>query len=121
MILTNSFDSFDRSMKLGKISLSSEAKFDDEFRVTALYTTVQLLASYLTLWSEYPAAIEIFTPIKKSLETLPVEKYPDCVKTSIESLNNKIGHLETLPRKRLLQDAKRPKILRLYEPAIEET
>jgi len=107
------------SLSPEKLKLS-EMDYNDQFRVSALHVTVQLISNFLDLWHELPAAIDVFDPILKSLTKLPVEIYHSQVKESVEALVLGLSELKAKTRKRLIHEAKKPRPLRLYEPVIEE-
>ena len=97
-----------------------ENEFNDQFRVTSLLVTVRLLSDFLTLWNELPSAVDIYNPILESLRKLPIERYNSKVEESVKTLIVSIEQVASRTRKRLLHEAKQPKPLRLYEPAIED-
>merc|ERR1712136_306274 len=73
----------------------SEMEYDDKFRVSALHVTVQLISNFIDLWSELPAAIDVFNPILESLTKLPVERYHSQVKESVETLVIRLNQLKS--------------------------
>ena len=97
-----------------------ENEFNDQFRVTSLLVTVRLLSDFLTLWNELPSAVDIYNPILESLRKLPIDRYNSKVEESVKTLIVSIEQVASRTRKRLLHEAKKPKPLRLYEPAIED-
>ena len=98
----------------------TKTEFNDSFSVSALDTAVKFLDDFLSLWNALPSVMEVYSPIVKNLQSLPLERYPECVGESLKTLVKNIEDLETTKRKRLLHEAKRPKALKLYEPVIEE-
>lgn len=72
------------------------------------------------LWTEQAAAHVIFAPVRKSLEALPLDGYPEAVRSAVDRLFQAVDRLEREPRKRLVHEAKRPKPLRLLDPLVEE-
>jgi hypothetical protein len=97
-----------------------ETEFNDQFRATALWVTVRLIADFLGLWNELPSAIDIYHPILESLRKLPMDRYNSQIQESAKSLTTDIEQLASRTRKRLVHEAKKPKPLRLYEPIIDD-
>lgn len=85
-----------------------------------MHITVRLLSDFVDIWSELPAAPEIYSPVLESLQELPSERYNDKLREAIKGLVEKIRNLCQKTRKRLVHEAKKPKPLRLYEPAVED-
>lgn len=97
-----------------------ETEFNDQFRATALWVTIRLIADFLALWNELPSALDIFHPILESTRKLPMERYNSQIQESVNRLTTDIEHLASRTRKRLVHEAKKPKPLRLYEPIIDD-
>lgn len=85
-----------------------------------MHITIRLLSDFFDIWSELPAAPEIYSPILESLQKLPSDRYNGKLNEAVKSLAEKIERLTQKTRKRLVHEAKKPKPLRLYEPAVEE-
>lgn len=97
-----------------------ETEFTEQFRSTALWVTVRLIADFLTLWNELPSALDIFHPILESLRKLPMNRYNSRIQESVKGLTSDLEQLASRTRKRLVHEAKKPKPLRLYEPVIDD-
>ena len=95
-------------------------ELNDEFRVASLSIGVRLLKDFLSLWDELPSIPEVYNPVLESLRKLPLERYNSCMKESVGALLVQIEKLGGRTRKRLIHEAKKPKPLRLYEPAVED-
>lgn len=107
-----------RSISADRIKLI-ETEFNDSFKVSALWVTVQLLSDFLSLWNELPSVIEIYSPLLESLGNLPISRYNNQLQDAVRSLSTSIEELTSVTRKRLIYEAKKPKLLRLYEPKVE--
>ncbi|XP_025095317.1 nucleolar protein 14-like isoform X2 [Pomacea canaliculata] len=92
----------------------------DDFRVSAISTTVRLLQEFSHLYHKLPAAVQVFAPIRIMLNKLPIKKYPTALQESIKKLSStleKDSHMKVLP---LTMEKKKPQPLRQFEPRVEE-
>ncbi|CAK9823662.1 Nucleolar protein 14 homolog [Anthophora retusa] len=96
-----------------------DESLDDEFRVTALLTAVNLLREFKTQLEELDAVYSIFEPILKLLNPNTFNKYPKNVKKHIKQLRKDLKELKNKKLKYIVFEKKKPKALRLYEPRIE--
>lgn len=93
---------------------------DEEYKVRVLYVTLKLLEEFYNNLRELSSSTEIFEPILKQLEVIPVSNYSKEVKTCLEVLTNTLKDGKANKKLRyIVMEAERPKALRLYEPKIE--
>lgn len=97
-----------------------ETEFNDKFRVSAVWVAVCLLSDFLELWKDLPSSLEIFVPILESLRKLPINRYNNLLKESVNALVTKLEQMSGNRKKCLVHEAKKPRPLRLYEPAIDD-
>lgn len=108
-----------RSITTDRLNLTP-MDLNDEFRVASLSIAVRLLKDFLSLWDELPSILEVYNPVLESLRKLPLDRYNSCIKETAGALLAQIEKLSARTRKRLIHEAKKPKPLRLYEPAVED-
>ncbi|KOC65082.1 Nucleolar protein 14 like protein [Habropoda laboriosa] len=96
-----------------------DESLDDEFRITALLTTVNLLREFKNHFEELEAVYSIFEPIIKLLKPNIFDKYPKNVKKHIKQLQKDLKELKNKKLEYIVFQKKKPKALRLYEPRIE--
>ncbi|XP_037081388.1 nucleolar protein 14-like [Pollicipes pollicipes] len=100
-------------------AVESEAPLTDAARASCLHVAASLVRQLAERHGQLPAASEIFGPLRLMMAAVDVRRYPDvlrnkwtaCLKT-LEGISSEKTTLE--------KNKKRPKPLRLYEPAIEE-
>lgn len=93
-------------------------ELDNEFRIRALITAVNLIKEFKNQVEELEAAYSIFEPIFKLLKGNKFEKYPLNVRKHTKELRKEIKTLRNKKLKHIVRQKKRPKPLRLYEPKI---
>lgn len=94
-------------------------EMDDDFRVKAFITAVNLASEFKNQLEELEAVFPIFEPIVRLLSINKLINYPENVK---QHVGNVLDDLNTLKDKKLeyiTREKKKPKALRLYEPRIE--
>ncbi|GJQ87328.1 hypothetical protein Trydic_g17376 [Trypoxylus dichotomus] len=98
-----------------------EGEINDEFKIRAIHLGLSLLkefaANFMSLQSNY----EIFIPVLKYLELVPMGNYPKNVQGECANL---LEEINTIKKNRCLEylvaAKQKPKALRLYEPNIEK-
>ncbi|XP_078047540.1 nucleolar protein 14 homolog l(3)07882 [Augochlora pura] len=104
---------------LMKASDLLEEEMDDEFRVRALITAINMLREFKNHLEELEAVYSIFEPILKLLKLNDFDKYPSNVKTHIKLFRKELKALKNKKLEYLVVQKKKPKPLRLHEPRIE--
>ncbi|GFS26798.1 nucleolar protein 14 [Elysia marginata] len=92
----------------------------DSFRCAAIAKCVDLLQASLNLWEDLPDLAAVMNPIKEPLSILPVQNYPDSLKTAIHKLKTKMREAEANKLHVMQLPTKKPEPLKLFEPKIEE-
>ncbi|XP_014478490.1 PREDICTED: nucleolar protein 14 homolog [Dinoponera quadriceps] len=92
-------------------------ELDDEFRIRALITAVNLIREFKDQLQELEAAYSIFEPIFILLEINKFKKYPQNIRKHIKKLCKEIQSLQN-KKLRYMVIERKPKLLRLYEPKI---
>lgn len=105
--------------KLSLASLNDKGKeITDNFKVNILSKTVKLLHCLCDCWSKLPSVKALMEPTAKILEAICLDHYPSSLKEMITGLKSAIDCLPG-PKQALVKEAKKPKSLKMYEPAIE--
>lgn len=94
-------------------------ELDNEFKIRALLTAVNLLHEFKNQLEELEAVYSIFEPIVKLLKPNTFDKYPQTVRKSVENLQEDLNALKNKKLEYIVIEKKKPKPLRLYEPRIE--
>ncbi|OAD53158.1 Nucleolar protein 14 like protein [Eufriesea mexicana] len=92
---------------------------DDDFKIRALLTAINLLREFKNHLEELEAVYSIFEPILKLLKVNSFDKYPLNVKKYIKQLRRDLKELKNKKLEYIMIEKKKPKPLRLYEPRIE--
>lgn len=92
---------------------------DDNFRIRALLTAINLLREFKNHLEELEAVYSIFEPILKLLKVNSFDKYPLNVKKHIKQLRRDLKGLKNKKLEYIVMEKKKPRPLRLYEPRIE--
>lgn len=93
-------------------------ELDDEFRIKALLTAINLVGEFKNQLQELEAVYLIFEPIHKLLKINKFKKYPQNVRSHIKQLRKDLKLLQNKKLEYIVQEKKRPKPLRTYEPKI---
>uniref|UniRef100_V9IEQ1 Nucleolar protein 14 n=2 Tax=Apis cerana TaxID=7461 RepID=V9IEQ1_APICE len=104
---------------LMKASDLVDGPLDDNFKIRALLTTINLLCEFKNHFEKFETVYSIFEPILKLLEANSFNKYPFKVKKRVERLRKELKELKNKKLEYLVVEKKKPKPLRLYEPRIE--
>ncbi|XP_033332945.2 nucleolar protein 14 homolog l(3)07882 [Megalopta genalis] len=99
--------------------LLEEGQLDDEFKIRALITAINMLREFKNHVEELEAVYSIFEPILKLLKANAFDKYPSNVKQHIKEFRKELKALRKKKLEYLVIQKKKPKPLRLYEPRIE--
>ncbi|XP_003742455.1 nucleolar protein 14 [Galendromus occidentalis] len=87
-------------------------------RCKILFGLLNLIESAADVFKELPSFPEIFGKIQQRLEKLETSWYPQSLKELLTSVTEKLNRVRT--RGPLRREKKRPQMLKLYEPLIEE-
>jgi nucleolar protein 14 len=93
---------------------------DDSFKLRALHTAVKLLMEFCCHLENMAAGYQVLKPLLNTLKQFDVEKYPCYLQKDIKSVMSKIEQMTQKKLQFLVMEKKKPKVLRLYEPRIEE-
>lgn len=93
-------------------------ELDNEFRIRALLTAVNLIKEFKKQLQELEAVYSIFEPIYQLLKVNKFKTYPLNLRKHIKELCKEIKVLQHAKLKHLVFEKKRPKPLRQYEPNI---
>lgn len=93
-------------------------EMDDEFRIRALLTAVNLIKEFKNQLQELEAVYSIFEPIHQLLKVNKFKTYPSNLRKHIKTLRKEIEVLQNAKLKYIVLEKKRPKPLRQYEPKI---
>jgi len=118
LVLSDKIDNIDTS-KIEISEVSSVKDIDDNFRVSALSSTLTILIKTLKLYREIPSSSEIFFPLIPPLQNIKTDLYPGEVVEKVEQVILSISSLNKR-RKPVVKPAKQVPMLRMMEPKIEE-
>lgn len=91
---------------------------DDDFKIRALLTAVNLVREFKNQLQELEAVYSIFEPILKLLEINKFKNYPSNVRKRIKEVRKELALLRSKKLEYIVLEKKRPKPLRTYEPKI---
>ena len=120
-LFTLKVNSAPKVKKAEKISLrelieANDDEIDDQFKVNTLSKAADLMTNLLQIWKDLPSIKEIFAPAIKFLNE---EEFPPILRPKIEKLVTEIKAISS-KKKPLTGEKKKPKVLKLYEPEIED-
>ncbi|KAG8227190.1 hypothetical protein J437_LFUL003396 [Ladona fulva] len=97
-------------------------KIDESFKVRAIAVACKLVLLYIDQLKDLLSRKNIFQPFLRLITLLPLDEYPEPLLDTIKSLQNTLDELmkDESPLEKLAHAAKKPKALKLYEPAVEE-
>ncbi|KAK6185807.1 hypothetical protein SNE40_007956 [Patella caerulea] len=115
-------------LKVGKLNgcvlLASSATRDslnnNQIRLNAVSTTVELLLEYANLFTDLPAFKDIFSPVVNMCCKLPKDMYPADLQEKISKLQSVLKDRFSKPQKALQVQKNKPIALKMFEPQIEE-
>ncbi|XP_018402661.1 PREDICTED: nucleolar protein 14 homolog [Cyphomyrmex costatus] len=93
-------------------------KLDDIFRIRSLLTAVNLLIEFKNQLQELESAYSIFEHILQLLKINEFNQYPPYVRDRIKELVTELEFLQNKKLEYIVQEKKRPKPLKTYEPKI---
>lgn len=93
-------------------------ELDDEFRIRALLTAINLITEFKNQLQELEAVYSIFEPIHKLLKINKFKNYPQNIRSRIKELRKDLKLLQSKKLEYIVLEKKRPKPLRTYEPKI---
>ena len=96
---------------------------DEKFAATILNTSLELLNQTLQCWNHFPSSVEIVHRLKEEfLPKIQVENFHSSIQTNVTKLKSililfepNISRSHTIPKRK-----KEIKMLRLYDPELEE-
>lgn len=97
-----------------------QSDFDDAARVRLLHAALQLTRETLTLLAENIGAQYFADHIEQHLSRLDLQPYPEFVRQTAAECSAAMQTLRTKPLSYLVAASKKPKALRLLEPAFEK-
>ncbi|KYN22448.1 Nucleolar protein 14 [Trachymyrmex cornetzi] len=93
-------------------------ELDDIFRIRSLLTAVNLLTEFKNQLQELEAVYPIFEHILQLLKIHDFKQYPLYVRDHIKKLRTELEFLRNKKLEYIVQEKKRPKPLKTYEPKI---
>jgi len=93
-------------------------ELDDDFKIRALLTAVNLLTEFKNQFQELEAVYPIFEHIFLLLKINNFKQYPPHVRDHIKLLCKELEFLQNKKLKYIVLEKKRPKPLKTYEPKI---
>ncbi|KAM0726823.1 Nucleolar protein 14 [Formica fusca] len=93
-------------------------ELDDEFRIKALLTAINLVTEFKNQFQELEAVYSIFEPIHTLLKINKFKNYPRNIRSHIKQLRKDLKLLQSKKLEYIVLEKKRPKPLRTYEPKI---
>jgi hypothetical protein len=99
--------------------LRSSRPLDVAFSLSCLHTALRLLKELVPLWSGLPTANDIFRSLSSFLPRLESVSLPETIVKEASEVKEKLDALKT-QRIPITVEAKKPKILRLLEPEMED-
>nr|CAI5837325.1 unnamed protein product [Callosobruchus analis] len=95
--------------------------YDDLYKIRILHNAVKALTEFHNNLETLPSCCEIFEPVLRYLELIPLQNYPVIVQTVVQDLILTLQkQKENRQLQKIVREAERPKALRLYEPKIVE-
>ena len=101
----------------------SKENLDEKFAATILNTSLELLNQTLQFWNKFPSSAEIVHRLKEEfLPKISFESFHSSIQANVTKLKSTLGEFEskisrshTIPKRK-----KEIKMLRLYDPELEE-
>ncbi|XP_043237470.1 nucleolar protein 14-like [Amphibalanus amphitrite] len=100
-------------------SVQSDAPLTDSDRLSCLHVAASLAGQLAERHSALPAAAELFGPLRQLMAAVDVRRYPAILRNKWTACLKTLSAISA-EKTTLEKNKKRPKPLRLYEPAIEE-
>ncbi|KAF6209736.1 hypothetical protein GE061_015485 [Apolygus lucorum] len=150
LCMSSDLSNYDGSCKMSLMDLGYKGTpIDDEFRVKAMYSTLTVLETFCTFYSDKPGILLFLGPISKTLDSINsfitqvevaiddssnsgltrsissisrkrlLDKYPLSVRNKMLEVSKMLDILKTQELPPLIMEASKPKTLRLYEPNIK--
>lgn len=110
----------DLNIAIMKASDLVNEDIDNDFKIRALFTAVNLITEFKNQLQELDSVYSIFEPIMKLLKENTCNGYPSSLKKNIKQLCEEIVNLKSKILEYIIREKKRPKPLRQYEPRIEK-
>ncbi|EZA57140.1 hypothetical protein DMN91_007127 [Ooceraea biroi] len=93
-------------------------EINDEFRIRAVLTAVNLIKDFKNQLQELEAVHSIFEPVVQLLSSCKFKNYPSNVRRRIREVRKELALLRNKKLEYIVLEKKRPKPLRMYEPKI---
>lgn len=93
-------------------------ELDDIFRIKSLLTAVNLLIEFKNQLQELEAVYPIFEHILQLLKINDFKQHPPYIRDHIKKLRTELEFLRNKKLEYIVQEKKRPKPLKTYEPKI---
>ncbi|VEN44312.1 unnamed protein product [Callosobruchus maculatus] len=96
-------------------------RYDEQYKIRIFHNAVKALSEFHNNLEGLPSCCEIFEPVLRYLELIPLQNYPVIVQTIAQDLILTLQkQKENRQLRKIVREAERPKALRLYEPKIVE-
>lgn len=95
-------------------------ELDPTFASSILQTSLSLLSMLCDLWAEMDSVREIFGFLEKFLPKLNSSSLHKTVQNKVSEVEKKLEGFATKRKTPILKERKKPKILKLYEPEVED-
>lgn len=121
LVLTKNFSSgYSDQLRL-EYSYLLNMDMEESYKIRVLYASLKILEEFHTHFKDLPSCVEIFSPVLKYLEAIPMNYYPELVKNSHEHLFKVLkSSIDQRKLPFIVMQVMKPKALRMYEPKIEE-
>lgn len=97
------------------------SEIEENYKMEVLYACIKILEQFHTSYQDLPSCVEIFSPVLRYLEAIPMDKYPKLIKNAQETfLNNLRNSRDQQKLPYIVMQAMKPKALKMLEPKIEE-
>lgn len=94
---------------------------EESYKIDVLYASLEILEEFHANYKVLPSCVEIFSPILKYLEAIPMNYYPKLVKDAHAGLLNTLRNsIDQRNMPYIVMEAMKPKALKMFEPKIED-
>ena len=101
-------------------SVENDDNLDPTFSSSVLQTSLSLISTLCDLWSENDSFKEIFAFLSKFLPKLREQSLHETILNTLTEVEGKQNRFGAKRKKPILKEKKKPKILKLYEPEVED-
>ncbi|RZF43750.1 hypothetical protein LSTR_LSTR009173 [Laodelphax striatellus] len=122
LVLETPADSSDVAVRLccSDLCVDRDAAIDDQFKIRATGVALRLLQVAQDQYAQLPAAKIIFHTASQLIAKFKVTNYPKSVVEIFNKLQISLDKIREKDMDYIVNEAKRPKALKLYEPLIEK-